>query len=208
MLKISESTRKRLVQLSQILNQTKAERVTSVKISELTGWSSAVIRKDICALGYKGGVSNGYNVRELQQAIVTSLGLSGSNGQGQNSGHKCCIVGLGKLGGALLENSIFFDTPFSIVAGFDANVNRVEILSASFPLYPASRMESVIPAGKIEFAILTVENQHAQALADRLVKCGIKGIVNYTNVVLSLPKEVAVENVSPVTALTNLLSKQ
>lgn len=207
--KISEPTRKRLVELAQILSQMTEKKVTSVKLEEFTGWSSALIRKDIASIEYSGGVSNGYNVSELRNAICLALGIARDEKDSKEKGcqHKCCIVGLGRLGAALLENSIFFDTAFSIAAGFDANVNRTEILSASFPLYPASKMNSVIPGQKIEYAILTVSNENAQSMAERLVACGIKGIVNYTSAMLILPKSVAVENVSPVTAMNNLSAK-
>ena len=105
------------------------------------------------------------------------------------------------------ENSIFYDTPFNVMAGFDANVNRTEILSASFPLYPASKMGVVIPQEKIEYAILTVSNESAQNMTERLCSCGIKGIVNYTSERLIVPKNVAVENVSPVIAMNNLSAR-
>lgn len=201
MQKIPEKARRRLVQLAQILLQQKTPRVTSLKLENLTGWSSSLIRKDISMIHYNGGVSNGYDVQDLRCAICTSLNLQVDNTE---CNHNCCIVGLGKLGAALLENSIFSGTPFCIVAGFDANVNRTEILSASFPLHPTSRMESVILEKNIEYAILTVSNETAQKMADILVKCGIKGIVNYTSEVITVPKQIAVENVSPITAMNNL----
>ncbi|MBQ5848049.1 MAG: CoA-binding protein, partial [Treponema sp.] len=90
------------------------------------------------------------------------------------------------------------------VAGFDANVNRTEILRSTFPLYPLSRLESVISAEKIEYAILCVLEKDAQNVALRLEKCGIKGIVNYTSTVLNLGESVKIENVSPVSALLNV----
>ncbi|MCR5387450.1 MAG: redox-sensing transcriptional repressor Rex [Treponema sp.] len=209
MRKVSEATRRRLVEIAQILSQTKEKRITSVQLESLTGWSNTSIRKDISAIEYTGGVSNGYDTENLLKAICESLGIASDEEDSKKRGifHRCCIVGLGKLGAALLENSIFYDTAYSIIAGFDANVNRTEILSASFPLYPASKMSQVIPEQKIEYAILTVPNESAQSMAERLVSCGIKGIVNYTSVILSLSKDVAVENVSPVTAMNNLSAK-
>lgn len=212
MAKISEPSRKRLVELTQILMALEADKtvkVTSSKLEELTGWSSATIRKDISAIEYGGGVSNGYNVSELLDAICAALSIARDEKDSRNRGieHKCCIVGLGNLGAALLENGMFSDTAFKFVAGFDANVNRVELLSAPFPLYGASRMSVVIPQEKIEYAILTVPDASAQSMAERLIGCGIKGIVNYTGVKLVVPKEIAVENVCPITALNNLSAK-
>ena len=198
-----EPTKRRLVKLASLLCQQNQERLTSKAIQSLTGWSDSLIRRDILLLGYKGGVSNGYKVKELYEAICTEFGIENQTETKKN----CCIVGLGRFGAALLETSLFEDSPFSVVAGFDSNVNRTEILHSTFPLYPALKMEGVIAEKKIEFALLAVPEKDAQKMADRLAECGIKGIVNYTNRVLTLPENVAVENVSPVTALTNLAAE-
>ena len=119
----------------------------------------------------------------------------------------CCIAGLGKLGAALKQCGIFDESPFKIVAGFDSRVNRTEVLSADFPLYPAAKMETVLPEAKIEFAILAVEDEQANMMAERLVKSGVKGIVNFTGQVLEVPEGVAVENVSPLLALNNICAR-
>ena len=110
----------------------------------------------------------------------------------------------GGIGAAMLDTSIFLGSGFQIVAGFDANVNRTEILRSTFPLYPLSRLESVISVEKIEYAILWKKKKEAQNVALRLEKCGIKGIVNYTSTVLNLGESVKIENVSPVSALLNV----
>lgn len=199
---ISEPSKRRLVLLAQLLLQQNTERITSKGIEKLTSWSGTLIRHDIASIGYRGGVSNGYSVRELHDAICGALNIY-STGEKL----KCCIVGLGRLGAALLDDSIFSGTRFQIVAGFDSSVNRTEILRSTFPLYPASRLETVIPAEHITFAVLAVADTAAQMTADRLAKCGITGIVNYTNEVLSVAEKVKVENVSPVTALTNLSAR-
>ena len=65
-------------------------------------------------------------------------------------------------------------------------------------------LESVIKEEKIDYAILTVETEEAQLIADRLSCTGIKGIVNYTSCLLTVPKEIQVENVSLITALETL----
>ncbi|MCK9169602.1 MAG: CoA-binding protein [Treponema sp.] len=199
---ISEPAKKRLVLLAQLLLQQKNGRITSAAINRLTGWSDSLIRHDISSIGFKGGFSNGYNVSELREAVCNALHIGSAD-----AGYKCCIVGLGRLGAALLDDSIFSGTEYEIVAGFDPNVNRTEILRSTFPLYPASRLESVIQAEHIVYAVLAVADKDAQLIADRLARCGIRGIVNYTNVVLSVSNSVALENVSPVTALTNLSAR-
>ena len=227
---LPKPTKKRLIQLLAILQKWPDKKITSVAISEASGWKSSLIRHDLWLLGFKKGVSNGYYIEELEQVIKSALNISfkkdtfmlskkESNvaytsdsstavvGSGSAEGifKKVCIAGLGRLGASLLDQNLFDNSVFEICAGFDSNVNRVEILRSTFPLYPASEMDFVIKREKINFAILTVEDKDAQTMANRLIKAGISGIVNMTNVLLKVPQNVKVENLSIITALNLLL---
>ena len=201
MAKIPEASRRRLTLLASLLASCKEEKLTSIQMQRMTGVDRALVRKDISLLGWKGGVSNGYKAADLLAAIRAALKLPLPDQK-----RFCCIAGLGKLGAALMQCGIFDESPFKIVAGFDSRVNRTEVLSADFPLYPAAKMESVIPESGIEFAILAVEDEQAQLMADRLAKSGVKGIVNFTGEILEVPPEIVVENVSPVLALNNIVA--
>lgn len=212
---IPEATRKRLVQLTNLLKLHQENKITSKKISELTGWSETSIRHDLWLIGYNKGVSNGYETQNLLQKISEVLGIetsgdisNNSNAAGtdqisvKNSGKNLCIVGLGRLGAALLdENLTGGSSNFHIKAGFDTNIYRVEILRSIYSLYPASEMNFVIKRENIQYAILTVADKDAQTMADRLIKAGIIGIVNMTNVVLKVPDSIKVENISILNAL-------
>ena len=227
---LPKPTKKRLIQLLAILQKWPDKKITSVAISEASGWKSSLIRHDLWLLGFNKGVSNGYYIEELEQALKSALNISfkkdtfmlskkESNvaytsdsstavvGSGSAEGifKKVCIAGLGRLGASLLDQNLFDNSVFEICAGFDSNVNRVEILRSTFPLYPASEMDFVIKREKINFAILTVADKDAQSMANRLIKAGISGIVNMTNVLLKVPQNVKVENLSIITALNLLL---
>lgn len=199
-IELPKATQKRLIQLLQLLRCWQSEKITSVAISESTGWNPSLIRHDLWLLSFNKGVSNGYNVAELTAAIQKVLGIEPLELSEQGK-KNCCIAGLGRLGAALLDESLVEGSPFVIKAGFDSNVNRVEILRSTFPLYPANEMDWVIKREKIEYAILTVQDSYAQQMHNRLVKAGIKGIVNMTNVVLTVPDGVKIENLSIVNAL-------
>ena len=201
MKKIPAPSKKRLVLLARLLAQQTKEKITSVELSALTGWGEATIRRDISLLELHNGVSNGYDVRVLREAISKILQISTD----ENKKHRCCIVGLGKLGEALLESSVFAGSSFELVAGFDTNFNKIEIMKSEIPLFATLDLEQKIRSLKIEYAVLAVPDEKAQFMADRLVSYGIKGIVNYTNIVLSLPKEIRVENVNTVAILSEML---
>lgn len=198
-LKLPEASKKRMVQLLQILKAWPQKKITSAQISEITGWKDSLIRHDFWLLGKNlNGVSNGYLVENLIFVLEELICDSSTK--------NCCIVGLGRLGAALLDQSFFESSGFEIKVGFDSNLYRVEILRTSFPLYPADDMPWVIKQEKIEYAILSVQNKDAQAMTDRLVKTGIKGIVNLTQRLVKTPASVKVENLSIINAL-NLLAR-
>lgn len=209
MANLPEPSRKRLLSLLLLLRQQEEAfsgktsgniAISSRTISQLTGWTDATIRRDISQLGIRCGAAKGYQIRQLREAIEQAL----DSATDAKDRHRCCIVGLGKIGAALLDDSHFQGAGFQMVAGFDESVNRVELLEASFPLYPASRLEQVIQQEAIKFALLTVPNQVAATYGQRLVAAGIRGIVNYTNVLLTVPPQVQVENVSVIHSLRQL----
>lgn len=191
---LPEVTRKRMLILQNLLQSWQNEKITSVQISEITGWKDSLIRHDLWLLGYNKGISNGYLKDDLQEAISLALGF-------ESKEVNCCIVGLNRLGAALLDDATTEGSVFKIKAGFDSNVNRVEILRSTFPLYPATEMSWVIKKENIRLAILTVADKDAQTMCDRLVKAGISGIVNMTNSVLRVPENVKIENLSILNSL-------
>lgn len=195
---IPEATRKRLVLLFFLLKNWQKKQITSIEISNLLGCKDTLVRYDFRFANVSAGAKNGYDVDVLKNEIQIAIGGSCFEVR------KCCVVGLGHLGAAFLDEWLFEESGFKICAGFDSSINRVELLRASFELYPASRIESVCMQQKIEYAILCCANREVEKMVHRLVNAGIKGIVNYTTSVFSVPENVKVQNVSPVTALMNL----
>ncbi len=185
-------TRRRLIELESVLKAWQKTKITSADISALTGWKDSLIRHDFWLAGLGGdGVSNGYVTANLLEAVRKA------NTESVN----VCIAGLGRLGAALLDEALFDGSGFIIKAGFDSNVNRVEILRSTFPLYPAADMSWVIKQERITKAILAVADKDAQSMCDRLVKAGITGIVNMTNSILRVPENVKLENLSILNSL-------
>ncbi|MDR2535966.1 MAG: hypothetical protein LBD29_08055 [Treponema sp.] len=98
-----------------------------------------------------------------------------------------------------LKNPYGFFAPYIPMPkgrGFTARlVNRVEILKSPVPLYPAYKMAEIISRFSIEIALLCVPEDAAQHTAENLAAAGIRGILNFTPVVLTTPPETAVRNV-------------
>jgi redox-sensing transcriptional repressor len=206
---IPEPTKERLLTLMRLLEKNGGTVLTSGDLEGLTGWSSQTIRKDIsCLGGYCGdgdraggasgkvGSNAGYTADNLIPAIKKALGL--------NRRRRFCVVGLGRLGSAYLNVGFFESGEFELCAGFDTNVNRVEILRSPAPLYPAYKMGEVIRRFSIEIALLCVPGDAAQGAGEKLAAAGVRGILNFAPVVLRLPPELAVRNVYVVDELRAL----
>ena len=197
--------KERLLQLMRLLNDHivagNTDPVTSAQAESLTGWPRDTIRKDISFLadGSVGG-SAGYEPERLIPLIQTALGL--------DRRRKCCVVGLGRLGSAYLNFTPPELAEFEIAAGFDTNVNRVEILhTPALPLYPAYKLAEVVGRQGIEIALLCVPSASAQSAATQCASAGIRGILNFAPVALRLPPEIAVRNVYVTDELRSLAIK-
>ena len=196
---IPEPARERLLCLMRFLEKRSGGRITSAEVEAATGWSSHSIRKDISCLCGGGGLGNsaGYDPQTLIPAIRQALGLG--------IRRRICVVGLGRLGSAYLNYQGFGpDGDFELVAGFDTNVNRVEILKSPAPLYPAYKMAEVISRLGIELALLCVPEDAAQGAAEKLAASGIRGIVNFAPATLRLQGDVVVRNVYVIDELRAL----
>ncbi|MDR1507472.1 MAG: CoA-binding protein [Treponema sp.] len=216
---ISGPSRERLLHILRILEAGAGAVLTSAELETLSGWPSHTIRKDISCLGEPEtpgedpageagtalGGKAGYNPEALAAAIRGALGL--------DRRRAFCVVGLGRLGSAFLNTD--WNTGgngsggggFELAAGFDTNVNRVEILKSPAPLYPAYKMAGMISRLGIELALLCVPAGAAQASAEKLAAAGIRGIVNFAPATLTLPAGVTVQNVYVIDQLRALAVK-
>ncbi len=163
--------------------------VSSSQIAERLSINSHNVRKDINYLGDVGNLGAGYDVLKLRMAIAQKFNFH----QPRNS----CVVGLGRLGSAILNFDKFQEHGFKIVAGFDSNINKIETMRSSVALYPSHMISDIVRRFDIQLGVIAVPEEMAQKVTDQLVDGGIKGIINLTPVVLK-PKDnkVFVRNLS------------
>src|SRR5262249_40270933 len=134
---------------------------------------------------------------ELLAAMITDL-------LGTKSLQPVILVGVGNLGLALLSYRGFEQEGFEIIAAFDINVERRLNKQIKQPLHPMEMLEKVIRERGVRMAIVTVPATAAQEVTNRLVSCGIAGILNFAPIVLQVPEEVMVNNVNLAIELENL----
>ena len=156
--------------------------VSSKELAEVIGTTEYTIRKDISLLGGSGYTRKGYEVKSFKKELGRTFHLT----QKRNA----CIVGLGRLGTALLDYENFQEDGFEIVAGFDCNVNKIERIRTNIDVFSASRLEDVVRARSIELGIIAVPAESAQEVVDQLTKAGVKGILNFSPVKVTVPADI------------------
>lgn len=198
---VPNTTVQRLPGYLRCLIEEQARGVTvanSVRIAELAGTNAAQVRKDLSYLGEYGMRGIGYDVDGLVRHLTRWLGLE--------KVRRAAIVGYGRLGSALLGYGGFQDRGVSIVAVFDVDPEKVgSDAGHGILVSDLADMESIIRAQDIEIAILTVPANVAQAVAERLSNAGIKAILNFAPVSITLPEDVKVRQ-ADVAAELQILS--
>jgi redox-sensing transcriptional repressor len=152
------------------------KRVSSTELEERTGVPSHSIRKDISYIGEVGSTGSGYEVARLREHILRNLGFDRER--------KACIVGLGRIGSAIMQWPLLAEGEFRIVAGFDSNINKVETIKTPIGVFPAYEIPDVVKRMGIELGIIAVPPAAAQEVADRLMEAGVRGIVNFAPVII------------------------
>ena len=115
------------------------------------------------------------------------------------------LVGVGSLGSALMNYNFHQSTNLRISAAFDPKESLANTVKSGIPVYPVEDMKKQIKEQQIDAVILTVPGSESQAVTDQLVEAGVHGILNFTPVRLSVPKDVQVQNIDLTNELQTLI---
>lgn len=186
--KIPQATAKRLPLYYRFIlnlhNQGKT-RVSSKELSDAVKVDSATIRRDFSYFGALGKKGYGYNVEYLLQFFKDTLE--------QDSITEVALIGVGNLGTALLNYNFSQSNNTKIVMAFDRSKKTAKTENGHIPIYPIEQLEEKLNG--VEVAILTVPAAAAQDIANRLIECGIRGIVNFTPARLTIPDDVRIHHI-------------
>ena len=172
------------------------QRISSKELSEIIGFTASQIRQDLNNFGGFGQQGYGYNVEALHREIGKILGLDRK--------YRAVLVGAGNLGQALTNYSGFKNAGFNIEAVFDANPKMIGLKIRAYEIMDSDNIESFVSNNDIDIAILCIPKNGAQAVADKLVSSGVRGIWNFAPIDLEVPSEVIVENVNLTESLFTL----
>lgn len=199
---IPRATAKRLSLYYRIFkrfNAEKFEKANSKQIAEAIGIDSATVRRDFSYFGELGRRGFGYDVKKLMNFFADLLN--------DNAITNVMIVGVGNMGRALLHYRFHERNKMKVVMAFDID-DHPEVGSTTsdgIPIYGISQIKEKIQSGNVQTAILTVPSIKAQEVASILVQAGVKGILCFSPVNLSLPKDVVVQYVDLTSELQTLL---
>ena len=199
---IPRATAKRLSLYYRIFkrfNAEKIEKANSKQIAEAIGIDSATVRRDFSYFGELGRRGFGYDVKKLMNFFADLLN--------DNAITNVMIVGVGNMGRALLHYRFHERNKMKVVMAFDTD-DHPEVGSTTsdgIPIYGISQIKEKILPGNVQTAILTVPSVKAQEVASILVQAGVKGILCFSPVNLSLPRDVVVQYVDLTSELQTLL---
>lgn len=105
------------------------------------------------------------------------------------------VVGVGNLGRALAGSGTFASRGFRVAALVDVDRRLVGTSVGGVLVEDAEHLIEVIRREGIAVAVLTTPPAAAQVAAERLVRAGVRAILNFAPVRLKLPAGVRLRNV-------------
>jgi redox-sensing transcriptional repressor len=197
--KISELTTNRLSVYLRCLNELAGEgerTVSSDTLAKRFHLNSAQIRKDLANFGEFGVRGVGYYIDSLRAHLTKILGL--------DKEHRVGIIGAGRLGTALADYYGFQQTNFKVAALFDADKRKIGKKVGHVEVFDIKSFASIVKRDKIEVAVIAVPAEHARDVLERVVKAGIKAIMNFAPVPLGVAEDVKLKTVDLTTSLESL----
>lgn len=198
---ITDRTVGRLVAYRRLLVRLQDNDVTLVSskaIGDMLGIKSSQVRKDLSYLGEFGKRGVGYNVGRLLGDLTGILAPFNPWQIG--------LVGMGRLGEALIGHSALWGENYEIVCAFDNDDAKVGTSVFGKPCYHVNDMARKIEEYGIGVLIIAVPSKVAQRVLDLALDTGqIIGVLNFSAAALAVPPEVELSDVDISVELEKLL---
>ena len=189
----------RLPQYLRILNRLMEDGimvVSSRQLGEKLQVTPAQIRKDLSYFGRFGKQGRGYSVRDLLTRLRQILGV--------NVYWNVAVVGVGRLGRAILNYPGFTPDGFHLVAAFDASPGLIGRDVGGLTVHSLDDLRRVVAERGISIGIVAVPVSHTQEVVDQLVACGVRAILNYAPTIPHVREGVRIRNIDPVLSLQSM----
>jgi redox-sensing transcriptional repressor len=171
--------------------------ISSEKLAEYCGVNPAQVRKDLAYFGEFGVRGVGYDVTDLLREIKSILAT--------DRDWTLCIIGMGNLGNAIVENENFRKMGYRFVAAFDKDQEKHgKTLPCGLIIQPMERLRHLVKLLNVQIGVITTPPDEAQRVTDLLVDAGVKGVLNFSPTQVKAPKGCVVENVDFAVRFENL----
>lgn len=170
--------------------------ISSSKLGRVLGFTASQVRKDFAYFGQFGYPGIGYRCEELVSQIKKILGT--------DRVWPVVLVGCGNMGQALLGYRGFEKQGFKVMAVVDVDP---EVIGKTFQGLTVQHLDSlskIVEENQINVAILAVPAVAAPDAAERILKSGINGILNFAPVTLNVPRHVSTVEVDLAMELEQL----
>jgi redox-sensing transcriptional repressor len=173
------------------------QEVTASKdLAERLGLSSAQIRKDLSHFGEFGKQGMGYDVAYLRDQLKGILQVDRE--------WDVALVGAGDLGHAIVHYAGFTGWGFRVACVFDNNPQKIGRRLGDLEIRDVAVLEDSLREMGIRIAIVAVPANAAPAVVSGLVCAGVKAILNYAPITLTVPSDVHVQYIDPVIHLQRM----
>ncbi len=199
MKRIAESTVRRLSLYLSILEGIERQGLTTIssdELAQLGGTTSAQVRKDLSLFGSFGKRGLGYAVPELSAKLREILGLGRE--------WKVCIIGAGKIGAALARYRGFADRGFHVAGVYDVDDGKIGKRWENLTVRSITDLEKDAARQEYDIAVVATPAETTPAVVKQVVRAGIKAILNFAPIQLSVPADVTVRNVNMAMELEGL----
>ena len=192
---IPQPTLERLPVYLNYLKMRRAEgvrQIASTAMADDLRMTGIQVRKDLAYVS-SGRPRTGRDVGELIACLEETLGC--------RENKDVVLVGVGRLGQALLAYDGFRACGFQVVAAFDADESLIGMTIRGRTIRAAAGVTDFVRRAAVQYGIITVSADHAQSVCDQLVRGGVRAILNFAPVYLNAPEGVVVRNVDIAASL-------
>ena len=179
-----------------ILQVEKTRIVSSEQLGYLAQITPAQIRKDLSYFGKFGKQGKGYSVNILVKRLREILGV--------NLQWKVCLIGVGRLGRALLSYPGFAPEGFNIIAAFDSDLEQIGQQIGKIKIKNIVEIDEFLQNSNIQIAIVAVPASVTKDILNQLYHSGIKAVLNYAPFTPLDHKDMIIRNIDPVASLQSL----
>lgn len=170
--------------------------VSSQTLGEALQVTPAQIRKDLSYFGRFGKQGRGYNVPTLLSKLREILGL--------DRRWRVVVVGVGRLGQAIVEYGGFEPQGFHIAGAFDSDPDMVGKTIGDVTIRSSSEIGEFLEDNRVDIGVVAVPASVAQQVVDTLVSGGIRAILNYAPINPHVPMNVSIRHIDPVLAMQSM----